>query len=725
MAGAILVPAIVFSTVALTMLLESERDAAHRSVYETAKAISLAVDRELSNAQATLQVLAVSEKLAHGDLEGFHERLSRNPRVTESWTLVYDAEGRAVVNSGVPWGTALPLRSRPEDTARVLGQKRAIVSDVFTGALSRRQVVAIDVPVPATAYGGPYVLSQAFVPAHFNRLLTQTRPPPSWLIGLFDSKGVSIARTHRHEEFVGHPVRPELYEASRGKLIGELRHVSREGIDVFTVFARSPDSGWTVAVGVPAHELDAPAFRAVAFAATGLVATLAIGIGLALLNGRRLARAIRGAARAAGLIGREAAMPERPLHIDEIDALHGAMRAAHADLMHEKEARQAAEADRAALYAREQEARAAAEAQNKSKDDFLAMLGHELRNPLSAITGAVEVIKRRGGDPQATAHAHSVIERQSGHLAHIVDDLLDVSRVINGKIRLDRHPMDLSAKVRRVLAMLETAGRTGRHTIHVQTEEAWIDADITRIDQVVTNLLVNAFKYTPEGGTVDVSVRLEGGEAVLSVRDDGVGIDAALLPRVFDIFVQGTPAIDRAQGGLGIGLALVRQLMDLHGATITARSDGPGKGSEFVARFPAIEPPVQEAPAEAPPPAALRVLVVEDHADARETLRDLLQLTGHECRTARDGPDGLREAAAWQPDVAIVDIGLPGLSGYEVAQRLRADPATAGIRLIALTGYGQEQDRQQALEAGFDTHLVKPINTTRLFRTLESFASGG
>ncbi len=720
MAGAILVPAVVFSTVALTMLLESEREAAHRSVYETAKSVSLAVDRELSNAQATLQVLAVSEKLANGDLQGFHERLSRNPRVTESWTLLYDASGRALVNSGVPWGTAMPLRSRPDDSARVLAQNRPLVSDVFTGALSRRRVVAVDVPVQVGAGGGPYVLSQAFLPEHFNRLLAQTHPPKSWLIGLFDSKGLSIARTHRPDEFVGQPVRPELYQASREQGTGELRHVSREGIDVFTVYTRSPDSGWTVAVGVPAHELDAPAFRAVAFAGTGLLATLAIGIGLALLYGHRLARAIGRAAQAASMIGRGDVALAEPMRVEELDALQTAMLQAHADLTREKEARLAAEADRAALYASEQAARAAAEAQNRQKDDFLAMLGHELRNPLSAIAGAVEVIKLRGGDPQATAHAHGVIERQSGHLSHIVDDLLDVSRVINGKIRLDRHPMDLGAKVRRVLAMLETAGRTGRHTVRVETEEAWIDADITRIDQVVTNLLVNALKYTPEGGSVDVSVRAEDGEAVFTVRDTGVGIDAALLPRIFDIFVQGTPALDRAQGGLGIGLALVRQLMDLHGATITAHSDGPGRGSEFVARFKRIAPPQQEAPAEAAPPASLRVLVVEDHADARETLRDLLELTGHECRTARDGPDGLRQAAAWLPDVAIVDIGLPGLSGYEVAQHLRADPATRGIRLIALTGYGQEGDRQQALAAGFDTHLVKPINTTQLFRTLET-----
>ncbi len=722
MAAAILLPAAVFSAAALALLLRAERESAHRSVYESAKFVSLAVDRELSRAESSLRVLASSEKLAKGDLEGFHERLTRGQSATHTWTLLSDASGKLLLHSRVPYGTPLPMRSDPSQVPLILAGPKATVSDMYTGAYSKRLIVAVNVPVQVP--GGPYILSQAFLPEHFSQTLVQTRPPASWIISLFDSRGATIARTHRAADLTGKPVSPQLLQAARASEVGELRHQSPEGIHLFDVFARSSSSGWTVAVGVPVQELEAPALRAVAFAGLGLLATLLIGVWLALLNGNRLSRAISAVAHAAGMIGRGYAAPRPELRLQEIDELHEAMHQAHLQLMREKDARAEAEAGRAALYASEQAARAQAEARNKAKDEFLAMLGHELRNPLSAISGAVQVAKLRGGEPAAVQHAHEVIERQSGHLAHIVDDLLDVSRVMSGKIRLDRQPIDLSVKVRRVLATLDAAGRSRQHRVELHLEEAWIDADITRLDQIVTNLLVNAFKYTPDGGTVTVTVEARDDEAVLTVRDTGVGIDAALMPEIFGIFVQGTPNIDRAQGGLGIGLALVKQLMGLHGASIEAHSDGPGKGSTFTARFVRIAAPYAPTVVDAAAPArSLRILVVEDHADARATLCDLLQLSGHEATGAHDGPDGVARALAVQPDVAIIDIGLPGLSGYEVAQRLRADPATRSIKLVALTGYGQDQDRQRALDAGFDAHLVKPINTALLFKTLQDLAA--
>jgi signal transduction histidine kinase/ActR/RegA family two-component response regulator len=725
MAVAILLPAAVFSAVSLALLLESERESARRSVYESVKLVSQAVDRELSRAESSLQVLASSEKLAREDLPGFHERLVRNQATTGTWTLLTDAQGQLLLSSLEPYGTPLPRRTDPGEVPRILAQPGATVSSLFVGARVKRPIVAIHVPVRA-ASGNQYVLSQAFMPEYFNRVLAQAQPPGHWLIGLFDQKGVTIARTHRAQEFVGTPANAELVKAAQSRALGELRHTSREGIEVFDVFLRSPMSGWTVAIGVPVANLDSPALHAVALAGMGLLVTLMVGVWLALANGKRLADAITRAAQAAGMIGRAELEPARGLRLAEIDSLHEAMQQAHQDLMREKDARADAEAGRAALYASEQAARALAEAQNKAKDDFLAMLGHELRNPLSAIAGAVEVVKLRGGDAASVQQAHEVIARQSHHLSHIVDDLLDVSRVMSGKIRLTLEPIDLSAKVRRVLATLDAAGRTGAHVVQLQLEEAWINADLTRLDQIVTNLLVNAFKYTPDGGTVTVQVQALGDEAVLTVTDTGVGMDAALLPTIFDVFVQGSPALDRAQGGLGIGLSLVRQLMSLHGASITAASGGPGQGSSFVARFVRIAAPVSPAVPQAPAAQRnLRVLLVEDHPDARDTLCELLQLSGHECLTASDGLEGIARAVQESPDVAIVDIGLPGLNGYEVAARLRADPATRGMKLVALTGYGQEQDRRRALDAGFDAHLVKPINVDQMLRLLQELAAGG
>ncbi|MET0311487.1 MAG: ATP-binding protein [Burkholderiaceae bacterium] len=719
MAAAVLLPLALFSAIALALLMQSEREAARRSVHETTKLVNLAVEREISAAESSLRVLASSEKLNRGDLAGFHERAVRASVAGKWWIILYDANGQQLLNSRLPYGVALPMRSLPGRNAKVIAKKGLDVSDIYMAAALGKAVVTVDIPV-FTETGGPYVLAQAFNPDYFNQALASTSAPATWIIGLFDGAGNTIARTHRAEEFVGKPGDAQVLATARTQGAGELMHPSPEGIDIFDVFVRSRLSGWTVAVGVPVTELDANAFWAVSVATFGLLATLAVGGWIAVLHGRRLSASIERAAETASRMGRGPVPPVPRQEIEELDTLHEALARANDDLLGEKDARSVAEAERAALYASEQEARSVAEAQNKAKDDFLAMLGHELRNPLSAITGAVGVLKLKARATGLPGPSFDVIERQSQHLAHIVDDLLDVSRVMSGKIRLDRRPIDLSTKVRRVLGTLEAAGRTRQHEVVTDLEEAWVDADLTRLDQIVSNLLVNAFKYTPQGGTVRVSVKAEGEDAVLVVQDNGVGIEPELLPRIFDIFVQGTPTLDRAQGGLGIGLSLVKRLVALHDATIEAESPGTGQGSKFTARFHRIGAPLEAAPVEAPLPAPqlTRVLVVEDNPDSRSTLVELLSLSGYDCVEAGDGLEAVALAPGARPDIGVLDIGLPGLTGYEVAMRLRADPRTKHMKLVALTGYGQDSDRQRALAAGFDAHLVKPAAPDVLLKTL-------
>ncbi len=360
--------------------------------------------------------------------------------------------------------------------------------------------------------------------------------------------------------------------------------------------------------------------------------------------------------------------------------------------------------------------------ENKAKDDFLAMLGHELRNPLNAINSAVAVIGFDSISAESAARARSIIARQSQHLSRIVDDLLDLSRVMSGKIMLSRQSLELGGMVTNCIDTLKTTGRTIDYTIDLDATLAWIDADPTRIEQIVTNLLDNALKYTPAGGTIRVEARCDDDGAVLTVRDSGVGIGADLLPHVFDVFVQGESSLDRAQGGLGIGLALVRQLIELHGGTIEAESDGPGEGSTFTIRLPAIDGPAAVAvPATGPiDVGAFRILLIEDNEDGREMMAAMLQQYDHTVLEAADGIEGLRVAAATLPDIALIDIGLPSIDGYEVARRMRADPATADIRLVALTGYGLAEDQQRAIEAGFDLHLVKPVNFDALMAAIGS-----
>jgi signal transduction histidine kinase len=368
-------------------------------------------------------------------------------------------------------------------------------------------------------------------------------------------------------------------------------------------------------------------------------------------------------------------------------------------------------------YRAEERLRAEAEASNRAKDEFLAMLGHELRNPLAAIANAAQILDRVGPVDPSAARASAVIHRQVRHLAGLVDDLLDAARVSSGKIILRTVPVDLGAALRRMVTMLASP----RHPVRVAAASVWVAADETRLEQIIGNLLSNALKYTPAGGDVSGRVSADGADAVLEVTDTGEGIPGALLPHVFEPFVQGDRPPDRARGGLGLGLALVKRLVEMHGGTVCATSAGVGRGSRFTVRLPripaAVAVPASSA-APAPPVEPRRVLIVEDNADAREVLRTALALDGHEVHEAADGCDGLEAALRLVPDVVLLDVGLPGLDGYEVARRIRAEPTGARMRLVALTGYGQAGDRQRALEAGFDVHLVKPVTPERLAEAL-------
>jgi PAS domain S-box-containing protein len=374
--------------------------------------------------------------------------------------------------------------------------------------------------------------------------------------------------------------------------------------------------------------------------------------------------------------------------------------------------RRRAEAERDALLAREQEARAAAEEAGRTKDAFLAMLGHELRNPLAAIVNALSVLDLTGAPPASGDRARKVIGRQAQHLSRLVDDLLDVSRVTTGKIRLNRRVLDLGDLVRSTMATWRAEGRFSAHVVSVETSSAWIMADETRVEQILSNVVGNALKYTEPGGRIAVRVRREDAQAVLEVDDTGAGIPAELIDSVFDLFVQGEAALDRARGGLGIGLTLVKALATLHGGSVSVRSEGAGRGSTFTIRLPhALTPPGPEsatADAGSPPARSRRVLVIEDNDDAREMLRIVLVHAGHMVYEAADGPAGVMIATDARPDVALVDVGLPGLDGYEVARRIRAG-SNGSMRLVAITGYGQADDRKRALEAGFDAHLTKPV----------------
>jgi signal transduction histidine kinase len=369
---------------------------------------------------------------------------------------------------------------------------------------------------------------------------------------------------------------------------------------------------------------------------------------------------------------------------------------------------------------REMEERRAAEAKSSAKDEFLAMLGHELRNPLSAISSASALLGMQGAGAESVSRARLIIQRQTQHLSRIVDDLLDLSRAMSGKILLSRKRIDMATLVAACLDTFRATGRTAGYTIGADLQPGWVDGDSTRLEQIATNLIDNALKYTPSGGSIDIGIAHDGEDVVLTVRDSGVGIAPDLLPHVFDVFVQGAISIDRSQGGLGIGLSLVRRLVELHGGSVSASSDGTSSGSTFKIRLPRAEaaPVHHEQGGSAPAGSQQTILLIEDNDDGREMMATMLESFGYPVLQARDGLEGVRIAGAQLPDVALVDIGLPGIDGYEVARRLRADPQTREIRLIALTGYGLAEDQRRVLDAGFDLHLVKPVELDALLEQL-------
>ena len=378
-----------------------------------------------------------------------------------------------------------------------------------------------------------------------------------------------------------------------------------------------------------------------------------------------------------------------------------------------------AERERDALVARAEEARREAEAANRSKDEFLAMLGHELRNPLSAIGCSTEVLNQVDGNTEIARTARGIIARQTRHLSHMMDDLLDVSRVMAGRVEMPRYPLALDALADRVVNTLALSGELREHRVVPDLHEAWIEGNATRMEQIVNNLVINAVKYTPAGGRIDVRVAREDGEAVLEVADDGPGIPPELLPRIFDLFIQGKRSLDRRGGGLGIGLTLVRRLVEMHHGRIVAGNRSPGTGTLMRVTLPAIEPQVlrEQPPAgDAGHRRPRRIVVVDDNEDIVASLTELLRAEGHTVFGAHDGRGGLDMILQLAPDVAVVDIGLPEFTGYEIARICRG----SGFRgkLVAFSGYGNESDRQKALSAGFDEHLLKPVPVGKLMRII-------
>jgi signal transduction histidine kinase/ActR/RegA family two-component response regulator len=582
---------------------------------------------------------------------------------------------------------------------------------------------AMPVRVPVLRDGQlRYVLTAVLRPEAISRVVQRQRVPDDWVISVFDDRGARVARSRGGERYIGGaPTASVQALMADGRFEGSGLATTLEGEETFTAFTRSPSTHWSVAIGMPTSIVYAATYRSVIVYGGGLALSLLLGVGAAVFVGRRILRPIHHLRNAAQDFGRGRMPTMEQTSILELQEVSDALAVSAT-------AQQAGAAERARLYTEAQAARQNAEGANRAKDEFLAMLGHELRNPLAPIVTALRLMTLRNPDAHQTERR--ILERQVSHLTRLVDDLLDVSRFARGKVQLRRELIDIRDVAGRAVELVQPLydQRESPLKVEVPQQPLYVSGDPVRLAQVVSNLLSNAAKFTPTRGRIALRVQAVGDQVEVAVEDSGTGIGPELLPRVFDLFVQGQQAMDRQAGGLGLGLAIVKTLVELHGGTVSATSEGEGHGACFTVRLPRATASAVVAGTAPPAPVTSadgrRILVVDDNLDAAETLARLLDSFGHAVRTAANGPQGLAMLSEFRPELCILDIGLPGMDGYELARRLRTDPRMEGVKLLALTGYGHDVDRARALASGFDEHLVKPVPVDQLTAMIARLFAG-
>ncbi|MES2295914.1 MAG: ATP-binding protein [Pseudomonadota bacterium] len=715
-----ILPLAAMSGVGLFGLVWQQRTQAEQSGQELTRALAIGIESELQRSLSVLEALGSSSVLDGDNPETFRLAASRLNQTQGHWLTLILAEpsGNVLVNTNIMPGTALPpLAERASFDQAVRSQKPVV------GTLARgmRGAWAIPLRVPAVRDGKlRYIVTGVVAPQSILDVVRRQHVPDDWVISVFDAKGMRVARSRGHDKYLGTPASPSLQRLmAGGAMEGHGEVEALEGDAVYTTFTRLPDSGWAVAIGIPVEAINAAGHRSLAAYGGGILFSLLLGLLGALLLARSINRPIGALRAAAQALGRGAPFTLEPSELAEIDEVADALLAAqaqHADH----------EAERELLLSDSQAAHQLAERANRVKDHFLAMLGHELRNPLAPIVSALDIMNARHAEYHVAERR--VIERQVAHLTRLVDDLLDIARISGGKLALRRARIDLNGVIARTLELTAPllARRIHPPMVALAPAPLYVYGDAVRLAQVFTNLLSNAAKFTPDDGQIRVSVRAAGAMAEVRIDDSGCGIAPELLAHIFEMFTQGEQPIDRRGGGLGLGLAIVKNLVDLHDGSVRADSAGVGCGASFTVRLPLRLPSPDDGGAAAPPAISAsgqgkRVLVVDDNMDAAEMLASLLgQTSAYEVRIAANAQAALAMLDSYVPDVALLDIGLPGMDGYELAQRLRADPRCPGLRLVALTGYGTERDRERARACGFDAHCVKPVALEQLLAALEA-----
>ena len=731
--AAVIVPLLLGSLVLLVAEARQERQHAQDQLTILAQTLVQAVDRELDHGRAQLEVLAVSPVMDAQDWPRLHGFAGEIVRLKPGSVIgLVRSDGQQLFNTATTWGSAqpnlwklaeqqqavvwegraLPLSSQSL-TRQVFATGRVGYSDLYFGLNVKRPALAISVPV--TREGAvAYALTLSFPPARLDELIRSAISSPATRAVVADRQGMVVASNAAASSRLGDRITPTGRPAEATS--GTYEAISRDGTAIRGAFAKSLTNGFVVRVALPREDVFAFSRSASAGWLALVLSALVASVLLAGFLGRRISRPLRE-------LGQAARRGEPPTvaagGIEEIELLAEALRAgAEAE-------RQRSEA--VLLSVQREQAEAALRRADRQKDEFLATLAHELRNPLAPIRSAVELIRRCAPADPRIQRAREVIDRQATHLARMVDDLMDVSRITLGTVQLRREDLDLAAIAARaaesVRSSADGAGLKLEH--HAPNVPVAVNGDATRLSQCIVNLLNNAIKFTPRGGSIALRVTRLGADAQVEVSDTGIGIAADSLQRIFEPFFQERPSGSHGNTGLGIGLALTRKLVALHGGSIEVTSAGPGKGSTFRIVLPAIAAERLthgEVPVPLAHSAGARVLVVDDNRDAADTLREMLAITGFEASVEYTGEAAVRAVKQSLPDAVLLDIGLPDIDGYEVCRRIKRGGQNGPV-VITLKGWGQEQDRRRAQLHGFDAHLTKPAEPERIVSLLNALIS--
>jgi len=701
----VLVPVLAFAVLASVMLVRDEEKSFQQAAIGRARAMMSAVDAKLHGSITTLLAVAVSPALDAGDLAAFHEGAVRILQSQPDWSDITLAlpSGERVLDGREPFGQPLPPVTDAASLQRVIQIAGPAVGDVVARADGSPKS-GVPIRVPVLRHGEiVYVLTANVRYESFAALIGQQQLPADWVSGIVDSHGNFVARAPAMP--VGSPASPAFRAAAAGAKEGWYRGRTVEGRDAYTAYEHSEFAGWTIGLGIPATLVLAGAHRTGWVMAAAAAAAVALTLLIAIAGSRRIITAMSRLADMARALPEEKAPlpPVPPAGIREID-----------DIARTLESAAVALRERQSLIRREKEA---LQASDRAKNEFIAALSHELRNPLAALTSGATLLRLSEPGSVRSEKGRQIIDRQLAHMARMIEDLLDISRVVAGKLHIERETLDIGRLVQETVFTWQQA-QAGLFGMSVQTRHVSVDGDRTRLQQVLVNLLDNALKSTGGAGPIEVAVGVDGDDAVITVRDHGEGIPAEMIDKIFDAFTQGAQGISRPRGGLGLGLTLAKRLTELLGGTISARSGGAAQGATFEVRLPvskAVVPSgdLPEPVVPAGKPAQGRIVVIDDNEDARDSLGDLLELEGYEVDRARTGEEGVAMVLMRAPDVVLLDIGLPDIDGFEVARRIRSRSKDA-VKLVAVSGYGQPDDKRGAADAGIDQYLVKPVTLAEI-----------